>query len=49
MSEEWGPLAGLIGEWEGSSGIDVAYSHAREEVIETPYREKVTMKPFGPR
>ena len=48
MSEEWGPLAGLIGEWEGTSGIDVAYSHAKGEVIETPYLERVTMKPFGP-
>ena len=48
MSEEWGPLAGLIGEWEGTGGIDVAFSHARGEVIETPYLERVTMKPFGP-
>lgn len=48
MSSEWGPLAGLIGEWEGIGGIDVAYSHERHEVIETPYSEKVTMKPFGP-
>jgi hypothetical protein len=48
MSSEWGPLAGLIGDWEGLGGIDVAYSHERGEVIETPYSEKVTMKPFGP-
>jgi hypothetical protein len=45
---EWGPLASLIGEWEGEGGLDSAYSHAREEVLATPYLEKVTMKPFGP-
>ena len=47
-NEEWGPLAGLIGEWQGEGGLDSAYSHARHEVVETPYLEKVTMKPFGP-
>ena len=47
-NEEWGPLAGLIGEWQGEGGLDTAYSHARQEVVETPYLEKVTMKPFGP-
>lgn len=47
-NEEWGPLAGLIGEWQGEGGLDRAYSHARHEVVETPYLEKVTMKPFGP-
>ena len=45
---EWGPLAGLIGEWEGTGGLDSAYSHSRGEVLATPYLEKVTMKPFGP-
>lgn len=48
MNEEWGPLAGLIGEWEGHEGLDVAYSHERGEVIDTAYVEKMTMKPFGP-
>ncbi|MDZ4827734.1 MAG: heme-binding beta-barrel domain-containing protein [Actinomycetota bacterium] len=43
-----GPRAGLIGEWEGDGGLDPAFSHAKGEVIDTPYREKVTMKPFGP-
>lgn len=47
-NEEWGPLAGLIGDWEGTAGIDVAFSHEREKVWETPFSEKVTMKPFGP-
>ena len=45
---EWGPLEGLVGEWEGEGGLDRAFSHARQEVLDTPYREKVSMKPFGP-
>lgn len=45
---EWGPLEGLIGEWEGEGGLDSAYSHSRGEVVSTPYREKLTFKPFGP-
>jgi hypothetical protein len=48
VNEEWGPLAHLIGEWEGTGGLDTAFSHSRGEVIATPYLEKVTMKPFGP-
>ena len=44
---EFGPLAGLIGEWEGE-GLDVSYSHSRGKVWETPYREKSSFKPFGP-
>lgn len=47
-NEQWGPLAALIGDWEGTAGMDVAYSHEREKVWETPFSEKVTMKPFGP-
>ncbi len=45
---EWGPLEALIGEWEGEGGLARAFSHARQEVLDTPYLEKVTMKPFGP-
>jgi len=45
---EWGPLAGLIGEWEGDDGLDVSYHNVEGEVGETKYREKVTMKAFGP-
>jgi hypothetical protein len=45
---EWGPLEGLIGEWEGEGGLDSAYSHSKGEVLKTPYLEKLTMKPFGP-
>ena len=48
MANEWGPLAALAGEWEGTGGLDTAFSHARHEVVGTPYLEKVTLKPFGP-
>lgn len=47
-NDAWGPLAGLIGEWAGVGGLDSAFSHSRGVVYETAYREKVTMKPFGP-
>jgi len=47
-NEAWGPLAGLIGEWQGEGGLDSAFSHSRDKVLETSYLEKVTMKPFGP-
>lgn len=48
MANEWGPLWALAGEWEGEGGLDTAYQHAHGKVIETPYREKLTFKPFGP-
>lgn len=48
VNEAWGPLAGLIGEWEGEGGLDTAYSHSQSTVLDTPYLEKLTMKPFGP-
>jgi hypothetical protein len=48
MSTEWGPLAALIGDWEGVGGLDRAFSHSRGDVFETPYSEKLSMKPFGP-
>ena len=49
MANEWGPLGLLAGEWASESGgLDTAYSHARQEVLGTPYREKCSMKPFGP-
>ena len=48
MADEWGPLSGLIGEWEAEGGLDTAYSHSKSEVLGTPYLEKVTFKPFGP-
>jgi len=48
MASEWGPLAALIGEWEGEGGLDTAYSHAEHKVLDTPFRERLTFKPFGP-
>ena len=48
MSNEWGPLAGLAGEWEGEGGVDRAFKHSQNVVFDTDYREKCTMKPFGP-
>jgi hypothetical protein len=48
MADEWGPLSGLIGEWEAEGGLDTAFSHSRGEVLGTPYLERVTFKPFGP-
>lgn len=48
MTKEWGPLDSLIGEWRGQGGLDSSYSHLRGQVWQTPYLEKVTMKPFGP-
>ncbi len=46
--EEWGPLAGLIGTWEGDQGVDVSYHNEEGKIGETPYFEKTTFKPFGP-
>jgi hypothetical protein len=46
--EAWGPLAPLIGEWEGDEGLDVSFNNERASIVETPFREKTTMKPFGP-
>lgn len=49
MASEWGPLEGLIGEWESDEGgLDTAFSHSKGEIVGSPYREKCTMKPFGP-
>jgi len=45
---EWGPLDALIGDWEGEGGLDRAFSHSKNEVLDTPYLEKLSMKPFGP-
>ncbi len=49
MAGEWGPLEGLIGDWESDQGgLDAAFSHSKGEVLSTPYLEKLSMKPFGP-
>jgi hypothetical protein len=46
--EAWGPLSGLVGEWEGDQGLDIAFHNVKGELGETPYRERVTLEPFGP-
>jgi hypothetical protein len=46
-NEEFGPLAGLIGTWQGDQGIDVSYSYTAGKVIETPYRETATFNIVG--
>lgn len=43
-----GPLAGLIGIWEGDQGLDVSFHNAEGVVADTPYRERVVFNPFGP-
>ena len=48
MANEWGPLGSLAGEWEGEGGLDTAFSHSENQVLDTPYLEKCTLKPFGP-
>jgi hypothetical protein len=45
---EWGPLGPLAGDWQGEGGLDTAYSHIEHRVLETPFLEKLTFKPFGP-
>ena len=47
-NEAWGPLAGLIGQWEGDKGLDVSYHNEKGAIGETPYREVTTFKAFGP-
>lgn len=46
--DHFGPLAALAGEWEGEKGLDVSYHHDVSETVHTPYREKISFKPFGP-
>ena len=46
--EQWGPLRGLVGEWEGDKGLDVSFHNEHGKVKETEYREKTSFKPFGP-
>src|SRR3954447_10895993 len=46
--KEWGPLSLLAGDWEGDQGIDISYHNVEREIGETKYREKVSLKPFGP-
>lgn len=48
MVDEWGPLSALAGDWQGEGGLDTAYSHSEGRILETPYLEKLSLKPFGP-
>ncbi|MEX5708561.1 heme-binding beta-barrel domain-containing protein [Parafrankia sp. FMc6] len=48
VGPEFGPLAALAGEWEGDQGVDVAFGNTEGSMITTPFRERVTFKPFGP-
>jgi len=41
-----GPLAALVGTWEGDQGVDVSRIHSEEK--ETKYREKIVFEPLGP-
>ena len=43
-----GPLAPLAGKWEGDGGNDFSFHHDEGETGDTPYREEVTLDPFGP-
>lgn len=43
-----GPLAALVGTWEGDQGLDVSFHNADKQVGETPYRERTVFNAFGP-
>lgn len=46
MSAHLGPLAALVGIWEGSDGVDIA--PAKDGSRETHFRERMTFEPIGP-
>ncbi|MFQ5588758.1 MAG: heme-binding beta-barrel domain-containing protein [Nitrospiria bacterium] len=41
-----GPFSPLAGVWEGDQGVDV--SPSKHGPVETRYRERITLDPFGP-
>ncbi len=45
MNNEYGPLAGLIGSWEGDKGMDVAPDPKGSE--QNPYYETITFQAIG--
>jgi len=47
LLQRLGPLAPLVGVWEGNKGNDRAPSDDRG-VENNPYRERLTFEPFGP-
>ena len=40
-NEEWGPLAGLIGTWEGDKGMDVSFHNEDGKIGDTPVFEQL--------
>ncbi|MCU0269816.1 MAG: heme-binding beta-barrel domain-containing protein [Acidimicrobiales bacterium] len=46
--DKLGPLAALVGTWEGEGGLDVSFHHEDGEVGDTQYRERLTFSAFGP-
>jgi hypothetical protein len=48
LGAELGPLEKLVGTWEGTDGLDEAFSNTLGRVIETPFRERSTFSSFGP-
>ncbi len=46
--EDLGPLAPLVGTWEGSKGLDVSFHNDDGTIADTAFRERVTFSPFGP-
>jgi hypothetical protein len=46
--DKLGPLAALVGTWEGDGGLDVSYHHDDGAVGDTSYRERITFGAFGP-
>ena len=46
-NEEFGPLAGLVGTWQGAGGVNVSYDYAKKEVIEETYTEEMTFDIVG--
>ena len=45
--EKLGPLAVLVGIWEGQKGGDIAPDDDRTKVANTPYRERMVFEPIG--
>lgn len=46
-NEQFGPLAALIGTWEGDQGVDVSYSYSAKKVTENRFRETATFNIVG--
>ena len=48
QSNPLGPLATLVGTWEGGAGTDVAPAEPNQkETATSPYRERMTFEPIG--